>query len=178
MIRLILRSAFCVSWVALLVLRFDLFQAYGLGTGKNKLGFSPLDVLSFSAVHASRVRGQDDNARKAIAVVGFPGEVFREVTEGKVPDFSVAWESSLKWTKTAKMKPIMNVSKDPVSGLAALSSLLCALFAPRFPKEASIAFLCSIVLLQSSLRAYESSVKITEDFGMYALAMALAAYFF
>jgi len=171
-IRKVLATLFCVSWMALILFRVDLLQAYGKGTGKNRMGFSPFDVLSYSAIHTARLRGSDNIARYALACIGIPGEVYKQVVEEQSLKPMELWESSLKWTRDNKMKPVMQVSKDPLSGLAAAGCILSVLIAVKFPKEASLLFSAGLVGLQAALRVSEPSVKLTEDMGIYSVVLA------
>jgi hypothetical protein len=173
----------CVTWLGLLLCRVDLFHAYGRGTGKNKMGFSPLDVAMITGLQTSRARGQDHVVKEIGNGLAIPGEAFRYIQEhgqnslGKI-NFEEIWESSKKWPtrEVNKLKPIIN-SKDNFSGIVSLGSVLSfVLVLLRQPKFASALFALSLVGLQTTLRIYEPTVRMTEEFGQSALFIAIAAF--
>lgn len=179
MLRALRRSlsiALCAAWLCCLLFRLDLLQAYGSGTGRNKLAFSPLDVACFSAIHTARVRGSEDLVRPVAQVIGVPGEAYRSFLATRSVNPKQVWDSSLKWTKDPKMKQLVDPKKEPLVTVASLGSVLCILLLFVFPKEASLLFLISLVCLQTAMKTLEPSVKITEDVGMYSIGLAIASY--
>ena len=180
-IRKILGRVCLAGWVALLLLRFDLLQAYGRGTGKNRVGFSPIDVASQAMLHSARLRGHDEIAKTVLSGIGFPGEFRRLIQESatSLPTLAdlpkQAWESSQRWARESRLRTVANPSKDPANSLAATGCLLSLLLALRFPQQASMVFLASFAGLQLAMRMNEPTVRPTDDMGMYAMILAGAS---
>jgi len=155
------------------MLRVDLLQAYGRGTGQNRLRFSPLDVAAFSAVHSARLRGQDAPVKAALTGVALPGEVYRRVLEGGNLGKPIEiWESSQKWSTDRKLVQVVKPKEDIISGIAGmlcLGSMFMAFFSPR---NASMMFLIGLIAMQTSLKGFEPTVKLTDDYGVSAAVMA------
>ncbi|KAH9256276.1 hypothetical protein BASA81_005497 [Batrachochytrium salamandrivorans] len=174
----LLRFLVCAGWVLVLLTRVDMFQSFGSGTGTNRIGFSPLDAVAHFSLQTAKLRGGESQIRLALQVVGVPGEVYREVLDtqgnfGKLSKLSPKqiWEQAGKWAREGKMKRVMN-TRDGLSGFAALSTLLAAIVAPAFPKQASLLFAASLVALQFTLRVFESSVRLDETWGFYSIGLA------
>ena len=186
MLRTIVSRLFCLVWITVALTRLDIFQAFGAGTGKNKIGFSPLDVACFSGIYAANLRGQGQLVKKLCQGVGVPGEIFRKISrifsyedpQSLVQNFDLdeAFESSKQWMKANTMKGLINQKQDYFSGLAAVATIISMLLAFFRPREASLIFILSIVALQVTLRQYEPSVKITEQIGMYTIGIAVISY--
>jgi hypothetical protein len=156
--------------------RVDLLQAFGRGSGQNRVLFSPLDVAAFTSVHAARLRGQDSLVKAALAGVAIPGEIFRRVTgDGNMGMTSEIWENAQKWTRDAKLKQIVKPKEDIFSGIAAMICLLSMFVAFFSPKNASLMFFMGLIGMQTSLKGFEPTVRFTDDYGNYAAVMSAVA---
>lgn len=171
--------------------RVSLFNAFGSGTGTNKLGFAPLDIASQFTLQQVRTRGSNvgPEVRFALQVLGVPGALVeslhdvdfrkqnynnpRELVTSKAKE---VWTSAQKWTKETKLKKVLN-QRDQLSGFASLAVVLSSLLALYFPKEASLVFVVGMVALQFTLKQFEHSVRIDETWGVYSIVFAAAAIF-
>lgn len=168
-----------VAWLSMCVFRVDMLQAYGKGTGQNRVMFTLLDVTAYQAVYSARVRGHDVPVKAALTGLGIPGEVFKHAVElREFPKTSEILEDAKRWSASSKMKGIMKPKDDTVSGLLSILGLTSIVMALFSPKNASALFLLVLLGLQNTLRASEPSVKLTDNTGVYACVFAAIASVF
>jgi hypothetical protein len=164
------------AWLSMLVCRFDLLQAFGHGTGTNRVLFSPLDVAAFTGIYSARLRGQEQYAKAVFAGLGVPGELYRRAVSGEDMGRAVdVWEASIKWSRDPRMKQIVKPKEDVgsgIAGLACVASIIVAMFSPR---NASFLFLVGLTAMQASLKGFEPSVKLTETYGFYSVGCAVVS---
>jgi hypothetical protein len=165
-----------LGWLLLCICRVDLLQAFGRGTGKNRIGFSPLDVAAYNAVYSARLRGMDNQVKAALTGIAIPGQIYKQVlVDQDLGKPSEIWEEAQKWTRDSKLKQVLNPKEDAFSGIASMACLVSIILAFFSPKNASLLFFAGLVGMQTSLKGFEPSIKLTDDMGLYAAVMAAVA---